>query len=508
MRIWFNQVPLENTNTSMSQCDDPPPPERKRHSELYCEQIFNNNNDHSFLNQECSCISNNEVIQQAAALYIQPLSPGKTLVCNPTGSGRIAVLDQDALTLLEQIHTPVSFYKVLSLYPEKQSESVRSMIATFYHLGFLAGTQCAPDPEGTSSTLSAWLHVTNACNLSCDYCYIGKSSQHMSDDTSRRAIDAILRSAVKHNYKQVRLRYAGGEASLRAENVLSIHDYAVTQAQQHNLDLHAFILSNGVFLSKNTIAAFKARNIGVTLSLDGIGAEHDQQRPFISGRSSFKLVERTITQLLAYDLAPHITVTVSQRNLSGLPALMEYLLERNLSFSFNYYRANAYSMQQKDLQFAEMEMIEAMRSAFRVIEKHLPQRSLLNSLLDKASLQSTHQHACGAGHNYIVIDQQGGVAKCHAAIQQTVTTIDAPDPLQLLREDRAGVQFYAADEKEGCRDCNWRYWCSGGCPTLTYHLTGRSDVKSPNCNIYTALFPDVLRLEALRLLAHTSPITF
>ena len=65
-------------------------------------------------------------------------------------------------------------------------------------------------------------------------------------------------------------------------------------------------------------------------------------------------------------------------------------------------------------------MIAAMRSAFRVIEKRLPQRSLLNALLDKASMQNTHQHACSVGHNYIVIDQRGGVAKCHVDIQRTV----------------------------------------------------------------------------------------
>jgi uncharacterized protein len=37
-------------------------------------------------------------------------------------------------------------------------------------------------------------------------------------------------------------------------------------------------------------------------------------------------------------------------------------------------------------------------------------------------------------------------------------------------------------------------------------MTGRSDVKSPNCSIYKALFPDAVRLEALRLLKYMQPV--
>lgn len=112
-----------------------------------------------------------------------------------------------------------------------------------------------------------------------------------------------------------------------------------------------------------------------------------------------------------------------------------------------------------------------------------------------------HRYTCNVEHSYLVIDQHGGIAKCHADIKQTTTTIDADDPLQVIRDDRQGVLGFAVEDKEGCRMCQWRYWCSGGCPLLTYRITGRSDIKSPNCNIYKTLFPEALRLEALRLLS-------
>jgi len=122
-------------------------------------------------------------------------------------------------------------------------------------------------------------------------------------------------------------------------------------------------------------------------------------------------------------------------------------------------------------------------------------------------MNAPHRYTCGVGHAYFVIDQNGGVAKCQADITRRVTTIDVDDPLQMVRDDQIGVQGYSVDDKEGCKVCEWRYWCTGGCPLLTYKATGRYDVKSPNCNIYKALFPEVLRLEAARLLRYELPIT-
>ncbi len=159
-----------------------------------------------------------------------------------------------------------------------------------------------------------------------------------------------------------------------------------------------------------------------------------------------------------------------------------------------------------DLVFQEAEIIDAMRAAFATIERNLPSYSLLGALLDRTGLDGAHNRTCGVGHSYLVIDQHGAVAKCHMQIEQTVTDVDTADPLAIINADLLGIQNLSVDEKEGCRDCSWRYYCAGGCPALTYRATGRYDVKSPNCNIYKALFPELIRLEGLRLLKYGSNI--
>jgi len=328
----------------------------------------------------------------------------------------------------------------------------------------------------------------------------------MSGETAYKAVDAIFRSAVNHQYKKVVLKYAGGEASLQLKQVMAIHDYASQLAHQYGIQLEAILLSNGVMLSQIGIDELKRRHIDVMISLDGIGSSHDAQRPLLNGGNSFRYVMRTVERLLNNDLVPHISVTISRANLNGLPELVEYILANDMPFTLNFYRENEYAVLADDLRSGDEEMIAAMRSVFQVVERHLPKASLLGCLIDKANLGVQHRHTCGMGHSYLVIDQQGGVAKCHANIKRTITTVNAEDPLQVIRNNHDGAVETPVDQKEGCRACEWRYWCSGGCAMLTYSVTGRNDVKSPYCNVYKALFPDVLRLEALRLLHYEAPL--
>ncbi len=446
-------------------------------------------------------------LRLSPSLHVQESSNEYWLVCNPVRGGRIAVLDAEAMALLALFQIPITLTQVEAREPWEDFEAA---ILLFYHLGFLyAMNNHSPSSQWEEThSLTVWLHVTNECNMRCHYCYVQKTHDNMSSHVGHQSVDAIFRSARKHHIKHVQLKYAGGEASLHMMSVIALHDYAVQQALKYNIALDAVILSNGVALSQRSIENLKTRQIAVTISLDGLGVYHDSQRPLLGGQGSSKYIQRTIECLLANDMKPSLSVTVSQRNLFGLPTLMGYILEHDLPFTLSYYRENAYSSSVADLCFADEQIIVAMRSTFAAIEKNLPERSLLSSLLDKADMATTHRRTCGVGQNYMVIDQNGGVAKCQMDIHRTVATVASDDPLYLIRTDRQGVQGFSVEEKEPCRTCSWRYWCTGGCPMLTYRSTGRYDVKSPYCNIYKALFPDVLRLEALRLLRYVPAFDF
>jgi uncharacterized protein len=355
--------------------------------------------------------------------------------------------------------------------------------------------------------LISWLHVTSRCNLRCSYCYLQNHSSDMSLSTGQKAIELTFKSAALNGYKQVKLKYSGGEPLLRFPFIEEVQRNAQFLAQKHKIKLDSVILSNGTLLTLDIIEKIKSLNLRLMISLDGLKKDHDCQRHFADGSGSFDKVVRSIELALSEGLIPDISITVSSRNIAGLPELMQWVLEKDLPFSLNFYRENDLSKMHKDLKLEEEKIINGLLAAYKVIESHHPRRSLLASLADRANLAIPHLRPCSVGNSYMVFDTNGNISKCQMQMNPPIADIHADDPLKLVREDRTGIRNISVEDKEECRECQWKHWCAGGCPLEAFRVTGKYDAKSPNCNIYKAIFPEILRLEGLRMLHYQSNIT-
>jgi uncharacterized protein len=406
-------------------------------------------------------------------------------------------------------------FSTLSLIPTGQCDCDCDCACAFPASSWLAPT--APPISSvvphnpTPKALSAWLHLTDRCNLRCDYCYTAHAKSNMSLAVGRASIDALIRSAVAHGYQGVKLKYAGGEPLLRFPQALALHRYAKSQAAEHGLALNGILLSNGTLLTAEMVTQIRALGLRLMISLDGLGAMHDCQRHYADGQGSFAEVTHAIELARAGGLVPDISITISGRNAGGLPDTVAWILERELPFSLNFYREHREAVSPSDLRLNGGRMLAGMLAAYRVIEAHLPQRCLLGSLADRAVLTAPHLRTCSAGQSYLAFDAQGRVSKCQMDMAHPVTTCYDPDPLGTCRVSEIGLHNPIVDEKDGCRDCDWRYACGGGCPLQTYRMTGSYYTKSPYCSLYQTLLPEVVHLEMARLksddaLSHTSDL--
>ena len=421
---------------------------------------------------------------------------------NPAGDGGVVVVNEEARQVLRCFETPMTVDDVPTVV-SLAGDEVDVVALRLYEAGIIhpVGDPVRPAFR-ESATLTAWLHVSNACNLRCPYCYVHKSAAGMDSRVGRASVDALIDSAVAHGFTTVKLKYAGGEASLNKRLVLELDAYARERVAEHGLELQAVLLSNGVALRPSFVDALKAAGVRIMISLDGVGAAHDAQRPFVNGRPSFRYVDATIGQLLDQGHPPHLSVTITSKNAAGVADAVRFALDRGLTFSFNFFRDNECVADVADLRFTETELIDGLLAAFAVIRERPPSWSVLGSILDRGQLLQPRQRPCGVGQDYVVIDHAGKVAKCHMELERTLGDVFRDDPLQLVRRDTTTTLNLLVDEKEGCRDCSWRHWCSGGCPAATFAATGRYDVKSPNCGIYQAIYPEALKLEGLRLLKY------
>lgn len=453
---------------------------------------------------DCACSSDSRIkylkrdvpraLLSASYLQYSTISPYHWLAYNPIEGSGAVVVQEEGKRLLQSFRIP----RKIGAHEDYQ------VIQTMLQIGLLEMEEkkCADFVADSLQPISAWVHVTDRCNLRCSYCYLPHVREDMSPETGCAAIDATFRSALANGFKQVKLKYAGGEPLLLFPLIVELHRYAQSLADQHGFGLEGIVLSNGTLLTAEMVEALKSLGLRLMISLDGLGQYHDSHRPYAGGRGSFADVAEAVDLALANGLIPNISVTVSSRTAEGLPEIIAWILNRDLPFSLNFYRENELSASHEDMQLDEKKIINGMLAAFKVIEENLPRRPFLGGVIDRANLSAAHTHTCGVGQNYLVFDQNGQVAKCQMHIRKPVTDVHAEDPLALIRADQIGIHNLPVMEKEGCKTCEWKNWCTGGCPLATHRATGRYDVKSPNCNIYKALFPEALRLEGLRLLKY------
>jgi len=424
---------------------------------------------------------------QVPNLHIASLSNEFHLVFSPFAPAGPNVLNKSAIDRLGFFRTP----QLLSAQPIDHSLVEQRLIQP---TGKQMGWQQTPP-----RTLTVWLHVTNACNLDCPYCYVRKSSGRMSEETGHRAVAALFVAAKNGSFRTVKLKYAGGEATMHFQLIRILHEQSQILSRQTGIDLQAVVLSNGVRLRKGDATWMQEEGIKLAISVDGIDSDHDRQRPMRNGKGSFAAIKRTIDYLLLpMGFKPDITITVTRLNADGIDKVVRWALERDLPVSLNFYRTGQLTSSRIELQLEEAAIIRGMKAAYGVFEEMLPTRPFLNGLLDRVQAQA-HTHTCGVGISYLVMSHEGQLAQCQMHLDSPVGTITTS--ADLLRLTTTGpIRNLGVDEKEGCRDCTFRYRCTGGCAIETFRATGRWDISSPHCTIYKTLYPEAMRLEGLRLL--------
>lgn len=428
---------------------------------------------------------------ESARLLPLPERQGWHSIYNPAGPLSLVVMNSPALEIFESYRLPQPLH---DKNPARQT--ARENLA---QAGLLIPLETRASPVH-QPILTAWLHLTDLCNLRCDYCYLPHRPETMPDEVALQAVETLFASAQTHRYPAVKLKYAGGEPLLRFDLIQKIHQRAAQTASRTRIRLEAVLLTNGTLLAQEHVIYLLQNQIRLMISLDGVGEWHDVQRHYAGGKPSFRQVEQAIERALVHGLVPRISLTLSKKNLPGLPASIRWLLERSLPFSLNFYRENDCASAIRSFDVSAPGTRQILEETFGLLEANPPRHSLLGALTDRTSFTASHLRPCSAGHDYLVIRPDGQIAKCQMEMRLPVTSLQSADPLLELRRAPDGLQNPPVTEKPDCRSCEWRVYCAGGCPLLTKRLTGRFDSRSPYCELYLFIFPRLLRLEALRLI--------
>ncbi|MFM7357245.1 MAG: radical SAM protein [Sediminibacterium sp.] len=339
-------------------------------------------------------------------------------------------------------------------------------------LGLYAPPYITEEPLVSPPLHALSLSIAQKCNMGCTYCYadqgdFGGPAKNMSADTAFKSIDLLLENCPEGGKTQ--LTFLGGEPLINRMTIKAATAYADEQAAKRNIRVSYSITTNGTLVIPEDAAFFEEYGFSVTVSLDGIGQEHDAQRPMKGGRGSYASIIKNIQPLLAIQQKMQVSarVTVTPANNGLTEALDEFIRMGFHSVGFSPLLRSSSGKGEMDEESLNL-MLENMIACGLKFEqevlagKRYPFLNMLNALREID--QNTHRpYPCGAGAGYMGVSADEELFACHRFVNETAGKMGN---LKLgIDSDAQNIWLTSrhVHTQQPCSQCWARYLCGGGC---------------------------------------------
>jgi len=213
--------------------------------------------------------------------------------------------------------------------------------ATLTRLGFLVPDSDAERREMLTIMADAEERMKKAflmavmnldCNLACTYCYEGKQrgKHYMSPATS----DLLVRYAEEHflrRGKDLTIDFYGGEPLLSIGLIRDISQRLKADAEREGTDYGFTLVTNGTLLTVDAVSQLVPLGLkSARVSLDGPKENHDQFRPFSSGKGSFDLILKNLLDVCGL-IKVGISGNYTRDNYREFPRLLDELAEHGVT---------------------------------------------------------------------------------------------------------------------------------------------------------------------------------
>ncbi|MEG0250036.1 MAG: thioether cross-link-forming SCIFF peptide maturase [Peptostreptococcus sp.] len=333
------------------------------------------------------------------------------------------------------------------------------------------------------------LNVAHDCNLKCKYCFakqgdFGGNAELMSLEVGKKAMDFLV--ANSGNRRNLDIDFFGGEPLMNWEVVKELVKYGREIEKPAGKNMRFTITTNGVLLDDEKIDFINEHMHNVVLSLDGRKEINDQMRLTVNNRGSYDTI------------VPKFQKLVSQRPKDKYYYVRGTFTRDNLDFSKDI---NHFS----DLGF-ELTSIEPVvddeSNPFALRDEDLPKifeeyenyaAELAQRQLDGEKLKFFHFMidlnqgpcvikritGCGAGNEYVSIVPNGDIYPCHQFVgkEEFVMGNIYDDEITLPEAMREMFREAHVYNKESCKTCWNKFYCSGGCHANAINFNG--DIRKP-----------------------------
>ncbi|MDO5733747.1 MAG: thioether cross-link-forming SCIFF peptide maturase [Eubacteriales bacterium] len=339
------------------------------------------------------------------------------------------------------------------------------------------------------------LNICHDCNMRCTYCFAGTGDygherSMMSYETGCQAIDFLVRESGKR--RNLDIDFFGGEPLLNWPVVKDLVYYCREIEKRSGKNLRLTLTTNCSLLSEEKIKFINEHFANVVLSIDGREKIHDKMRPFTGGRASHQFIVDKIRRFveLRGDKSYYLRGTFTAHNLDFAEDVFA-LAELGAQVSLEPVVAPPELDYSIGPQHLEQIKREYERLGKLLSESELRGENInffhFNIYLQGGPCLYKRAKGCGVGTEYCAVTPTGDIYPCHQLVgeEQFILGNVATVAEEGLRSDYLGLfKRLLLPDKDACRACWARYFCSGGCAANAYFACGDPDAISEiNCEL-------------------------
>jgi uncharacterized protein len=347
------------------------------------------------------------------------------------------------------------------------------------------------------------LHLTNNCNMACNYCYVDHNNiKNMNMETARKAVNL----AAKGSKSSVGIIFFGGEPLLHKDLIKETIEYCRWKEREKDCMFYFKITTNGLLLDNEFMDLSLKEDIFIALSHDGIQEAHDKHRLDTSMKGTFNRLSGKIDMLLSQRPYAPVLMVVNPDTAEYFADSVIYLYGKGFRYiicSLNY----AAQWTEKELQ--------VMKKQYQRLSEFYVERTLaedkfylspfevkISSHINKATYC---QERCELGKKQISVAPDGHLFPCVQFVGDTSYSMGHVDTgIDVLRQNT--IYNLNEEEKESCKECAIRKRCNHYCGCMNKQTTGSIEKVSPiQCYHERLLLPIADKL-AEKLFKKKSPM--
>ena len=340
--------------------------------------------------------------------------------------------------------------------------------------------------EGRGAVIKAMcLHVAHDCNMACKYCFGDKGAFEgerslLSLETGKKAIDFLL--AHSGSRRNLEIDFFGGEPLMNFEVVKALVAYGKEAEKVYEKNIRFTITTNGLLLDDAKADFINENMDNVILSIDGRPSVNDNMRKTVNGRGTYDIITQNYLRFVEKRKGTYyVRGTFTRENLD-FSEDVKHLADKgfkNVSVEPVVTDASmGYALREedKDAIFREYDKLTDLYLEYAKAGENF-EFFHFNVDLNQGPCVVKRVSGCGAGTEYVAVSPEGDIYPCHQFVGNKdfrLGNLNDGDFENKWYDEFNRAHIY---NKEKCRDCWAKFYCSGGCHANAYHMN--RDILKP-----------------------------